>query len=110
MYSIYYIVYMYLKIRCFSDTFHDSLTLKIFTLVNKNPLSAQVDIIGLTPELDALASPISSLLVNAVKRDLRGLVTPLIQGTRINTEGKGRHCWLGDVLECHTSHLAARMI
>ena len=25
-------------------------------------------------------------------------------------DGKGRRCWLGDVLECHTSHLAARMI
>ena len=25
-------------------------------------------------------------------------------------EGKGRSSWLGDVLECHTSHLAARMI
>jgi hypothetical protein len=40
-----------------------------------------VTIAGLTPELDALASPISSLLVNAVKRDLRGLVTPLIKDT-----------------------------
>ena len=30
---------------------------------------------------------------------------------RINREGKGRHCWLGDVLECRTTdHLAARMI
>ena len=28
-------------------------------------------------------------------------------------EGKGRHCWLGDVLECRTNHpytVAARMI
>ena len=25
-------------------------------------------------------------------------------------EGKGRRCCLGDVLECRTSHLAARMI
>ena len=25
-------------------------------------------------------------------------------------KGKGRRCWLGDVLECGTSHLAARMI
>ena len=25
-------------------------------------------------------------------------------------EGKGRHCWLRDILECHISHLAARTI
>ena len=25
-------------------------------------------------------------------------------------KGKGRRCWLGDVLECHTNHLAAWMI
>lgn len=39
----------------------------------------EVDIKGLIPELDSLASPISSLLINAVKRDLRGLVSPFIQ-------------------------------
>ena len=25
-------------------------------------------------------------------------------------EGKGRRCWFGDVIECHTNHLAATMI
>ena len=25
-------------------------------------------------------------------------------------EGKGRHCWLGDVLECRTNYFVARMI
>ena len=25
-------------------------------------------------------------------------------------EGKGRRCWLGDVLECRTNHLAVMMI
>jgi hypothetical protein len=38
-----------------------------------------VEIIGLTPELDGLVSPISSLVVNTVKRDLQQLVTPLIR-------------------------------
>merc|ERR1712025_76873 len=38
-----------------------------------------VEIIGLTPELDGLVSPISSLVVNTVKRDLQNLVTPLLK-------------------------------
>ena len=37
-----------------------------------------VEIIGLTPELDSFVSPISSLVVNTVKRDLQTLVTPLL--------------------------------
>jgi len=38
-----------------------------------------VEIIGLTPELDSFVSPISSLVVNTVKRDLQSLVTPLLK-------------------------------
>lgn len=38
-----------------------------------------VEIIGLTPELDGLVSPISSLVVNTVKRDMQDLVTPLLR-------------------------------
>merc|ERR1719477_500867 len=38
-----------------------------------------VEIIGLTPELDSFVSPISSLVVNTVKRDLQRLVTPLLK-------------------------------
>ena len=33
-----------------------------------------------------------------------------IEEETYRSEGKGRRCCLGDVLECHTSHLAARMI
>ena len=33
----------------------------------------------------------------------------LIEEETDRREGKGRHCCLGDVLECHTSHVAARM-
>ena len=39
----------------------------------------QVEIIGLTPELDGLVSPITSLVINTVKRDLQNLVTPLLK-------------------------------
>merc|ERR1711935_27307 len=38
-----------------------------------------VEIIGLTPELDGLVSPITSLVINTVKRDLQNLVTPLLK-------------------------------
>jgi len=38
-----------------------------------------VEIIGLTPELDGLVSPITSLVINTVKRDLQNLVTPLLR-------------------------------
>ena len=41
--------------------------------------SPQVEIIGLTPELDGLVSPITSLVINTVKRDLQNLVTPLLR-------------------------------
>ena len=41
--------------------------------------AAQVEIIGLTPELDGLVSPITSLVINTVKRDLQNLVTPLLR-------------------------------
>jgi hypothetical protein len=40
-----------------------------------------VKVIGLTPELDSLVSPISTLVVNTVKRDLQTLVTPMIKQT-----------------------------
>ena len=33
-----------------------------------------------------------------------------IEEEKDRREGKGRRFWLGDVLECRTSHLAARMI
>ena len=42
-------------------------------------LPDQVEIIGLTPELDGLVSPITSLVINTVKRDLQNLVTPLLR-------------------------------
>jgi len=38
-----------------------------------------VEIIGLTPELDSFVSPITSLAVNMVKRDVQELVTPLLK-------------------------------
>ena len=38
-----------------------------------------MEIIGLTPELDGLVSPITSLVINTVKRDLQNLVTPLLK-------------------------------
>jgi hypothetical protein len=44
-------------------------------------LFLQVKIVGLTPELDSLVSPISTLVVNTVKRDLQTLVTPMIKQT-----------------------------
>jgi hypothetical protein len=40
-----------------------------------------VKVVGLTPELDSLVSPISTLVVNTVKRDLQTLVTPMIKQT-----------------------------
>ena len=36
--------------------------------------------------------------------------TEAIEEESDRREGKGRRCWLGDRIECHTSHLAARMI
>ena len=33
----------------------------------------------MTPELDGLVSPITSLVINTVKRDLQNLVTPLLR-------------------------------
>ena len=39
----------------------------------------QVEIIGLTPELDSFVSPITSVVINMVKRDLQNLVTPLLK-------------------------------
>merc|ERR1712130_629368 len=38
-----------------------------------------VEIIGLTPELDSFVSPITSVVINMVKRDLQNLVTPLLK-------------------------------
>lgn len=38
-----------------------------------------VEIIGLTPELDSFVSPITSVAVNMVKRDVQTLVTPLLR-------------------------------
>jgi len=38
-----------------------------------------VEIIGLTPELDSFVSPITSVAVNMVKRDVQNLVTPLLK-------------------------------
>jgi len=38
-----------------------------------------VEIIGLTPELDSFVSPISSVVINMVKRDLQNLVTPILK-------------------------------
>lgn len=43
------------------------------------PLLSQVEIIGLTPELDSFVSPISSVVINMVKRDLQNLITPLLK-------------------------------
>ena len=40
---------------------------------------SQVEIIGLTPELDSFVSPISSVVINMVKRDLQTLVTPILK-------------------------------
>ena len=40
---------------------------------------SQVEIIGLTPELDSFVSPISSVVINMVKRDLQNLVTPILK-------------------------------
>jgi len=40
-----------------------------------------VKIIGLTAELDTLVSPITTLVVNTVKRDIQALVTPLLKDT-----------------------------
>ena len=42
-------------------------------------ISSQVEIIGLTPELDSFVSPITSVAVNMVKRDVQTLVTPLLR-------------------------------
>jgi len=39
----------------------------------------EVEIIGLTPELDSFVSPITSVVINMVKRDLQNLVTPLLK-------------------------------
>merc|ERR1719220_3313876 len=39
----------------------------------------EVEIIGLTPELDGFVSPITSVVINMVKRDLQNLVTPLLK-------------------------------
>lgn len=38
-----------------------------------------VEVIGLTPELDSFVSPITSVAVNMVKRDVQTLVTPLLK-------------------------------
>merc|ERR1712244_53056 len=38
-----------------------------------------VEIIGLTPELDSFVSPITSVVINMVKRDLQNLVTPILK-------------------------------
>ena len=35
---------------------------------------------------------------------------PSVEEETDRREGKGRRCCMGDVLECHTNHLAARMI
>ena len=43
------------------------------------PLKFKVEIIGLTPELDSFVSPITSVVINMVKRDLQNLVTPLLK-------------------------------
>ena len=40
---------------------------------------SQVEIIGLTPELDSFVSPISSVVINMVKRDLQNLITPILK-------------------------------
>ena len=41
----------------------------------------QVGITGLSNELDTLISPITTLVVNTVKRDIQHLITPVIQNT-----------------------------
>ena len=38
-----------------------------------------MEIIGLTPELDSFVSPITSVVINMVKRDLQNLVTHLLK-------------------------------
>lgn len=48
-------------------------------LFQQSSPTSQVEIIGLTPELDGLVSPITSLVINTVKRDLQNLVTPLLR-------------------------------
>ena len=48
-------------------------------MIYPNSIKFQVEIIGLTPELDSFVSPITSVAVNMVKRDVQTLVTPLLK-------------------------------
>ena len=54
-------------------------------------------------------------VIQAVQRNGQSVVLTshrlaTIEEETYRRKGKGRRCWLGDVLECGTSHLAARMI
>ena len=55
------------------------LTYRRFLIPTDRLHNPQVEIIGLTPELDSFVSPITSLAVNMVKRDVQELVTPLLK-------------------------------
>ena len=48
-------------------------------MIYPSGIKFQVEIIGLTPELDSFVSPITSVAVNMVKRDVQTLVTPLLK-------------------------------
>ena len=62
-----------------SDCSVASILYTLWFMIYPNGIKFQVEIIGLTPELDSFVSPITSVAVNMVKRDVQTLVTPLLK-------------------------------